>query len=125
MNADVEVAPRYIESTVGSRTEAECSACDEVIPLGEYHTSVRILFEGQWETLRRCRRCQAMHEHLRSLQHCYDESWPDDRLNCGHDYNDVHRVQPPPHIAALAFLLPGEVVPQPVEDVARLFAGSA
>lgn len=112
MNADVEVAPKYIESTVGSRTETECSACDEVIPLGEHHTSVRILFEGRWETLRRCRRCQAIHEHLRSLEHNrHGDAWPDDRLSCGHEYDDVHGVPPPPHIAALAFLLPGEDVP--------------
>jgi len=109
----------YNETGVRARKEHTCSACHEPIRPGDLYTRVAIIFEGSVEALKRCARCQAIHEHLRelSLEHRDGEMWPDERLNCGQDYAEEWGGEPPPEIAALAFLLPGEPLPEATPKV--------
>lgn len=67
--------------------------------------------DGDSVTLRRCSRCQTIHEHLRQLCES-QERWPDEQLNCGEDYEEEWGKLPP-EIAALAFTLPGRTVTTP------------
>jgi len=83
----------------------KCSACKETISPGHTYHVIAIIFEGV-ESLKRCERCQKIHEHLRTL--APGEMWPDERLNCGEEYSEHWGREPPEHIAALAFVLPGE-----------------
>jgi hypothetical protein len=96
----------YNERERKARKTHECAACKELIPAGAAYTVVFILFDGDPESLKRCARCQTIHEHLRDLGD--SEQWPDERLNCGEEYKQHWGVEPPPEIARLAFLLPGE-----------------
>ena len=96
----------YNETCPKARKEHTCSACGETIAPRQRYYRVALVFDGSASTVKRCARCQKIHEHLRDLG---SDSWPDERLNCGHDYEDMHDVPPPPEIAALAFALPGEV----------------
>ncbi len=65
-------------------------------------------FEGHWDTVKRCQRCEKIHAHLVEERSESDE-WPNDRLDCGHGYEEMHGGEAPPdEIAALAFALPGD-----------------
>jgi hypothetical protein len=97
----------YNERERKARKPHVCVACKETIPPGVAYTVVFIVFDGDAESLKRCARCQAIHEHLRGLG-VDSELWPDERLNCGEEYRAHCGVEPPPEIARLAFLLPGE-----------------
>jgi hypothetical protein len=97
----------YDEKDLVARKQHVCCACDEPIRPRQRYYRVAILFGGRWQTVRRCERCQRMHKHLRDVGGDWDE-WPDEDLNCGHEYGEVHGRPPPPEIAALAFALPGD-----------------
>lgn len=88
-----------------------CAACHETIRVGDRYAYSFAVWQGQTYETRRCLRCQAIHLHLR--EKCRDErdaeEWPDDALNCGHDYLENWGHEPPPEIAALAFALPDEM----------------
>jgi hypothetical protein len=105
----------YNERNVVARKPHTCSACHETIAPGHAYTRVFIVWDGQIDVVLRCARCQAIHEHLREV--CEDKSggemWPAEELNCGQEYREHWGVDPPPEIAALAFLLPGEPLPEP------------
>lgn len=47
-----------------------------------------------------------MHEHLRKVA-SFDH-WPNEALDCGHGYLEVHGKEPPPEIADLAFITAAE-----------------
>lgn len=96
----------YDETATKARKAHTCRACGETIPPGARYVRVNVVFDGSAETIKRCARCQAIHEHLR--EHGDGEEWPDEALNCGDTYEDVFGRPPPDHIAALAFALPGE-----------------
>lgn len=97
----------YEEIPRKARKEHKCDACKELIPVGVTYTRVYTLYDGQKETIKRCVRCQMMHEHLRKRGRP-DDMYPDEKLNCGESYQDHWEEDPPDDIAALAFLLPGE-----------------
>jgi hypothetical protein len=103
-----EVYEVYSERTRTAAYPHVCDACEDRVQLGAIYTRVVIVQDGEVTTLRRCHRCQTIHEHLRLL--CADqERWPDEQLMCGEDYEEEWGKLPP-EIAALAFALPGRTV---------------
>lgn len=92
-----------------ARRQHTCSACKEAIEVGHRYTRVSIVIDGEASTVKRCARCQAMHEHLRKLSP--GEMWPEEKLDCGLAYLDEWGEDPPEHIAALAFWRPGDPLP--------------
>ncbi len=99
----------YDERLVRARKPHTCDACTETIPPGVFYTRIGTVFDGDVDSFKRCMRCQTIHEHLRTLGD--GEMWPDERLNCGEEYRAHWGVEPPPEIAALAFLGPADVLP--------------
>jgi len=91
----------YHERNVVSRKEHNCCACYEKILKGQYYWRIGVVFDGHAETLKRCLRCQQLHEHLRDLGD--QQEWPDERLNCGHGYREMWDRSPPDAVAGLAF----------------------
>ncbi|HEY6056193.1 MAG TPA: hypothetical protein VIU86_19845 [Gaiellaceae bacterium] len=87
----------------------ECEACGLPIRKGDQYTSVRVVFNGSAETIKRCVRCQTIHEHLREM--APGEMWPDEHLNCGTLYRDEWEREPPAWLEALAFWQPGDPLP--------------
>lgn len=90
----------YDEVQPKARLEHECDACHEKIFPGDYYWKISIVFDGTARTVKRCLRCQTMHVHLRGLG---EDMWPDEKLNCGEEYKHHWGVEPPAHIAELAF----------------------
>jgi hypothetical protein len=108
MDINCEPCTIYDKKTPTARKPTQCQACDETIPAGAKYTRVGILFEGHWDTVKRCQRCEKIHAHLVEERSESDE-WPNDRLDCGHGYEEMHGGEAPPdEIAALAFALPGD-----------------
>lgn len=97
----------YDESFPKARIEHVCSACAETIAVGHRYASVAIVFDGRASRVKRCLRCQAVHEHLREIEP--GEMWPAEKLDCGEEYREHWGKEPPPEIAALAFALPDEL----------------
>jgi len=111
----------YDERTFRANKPHTCDACGVEIPERHHYTRVFMLFDGSKEHLKRCARCQLLHEHLRAL--CEPgEQWPDERLNCGLRYEDEWG-DVPPEIAALAFWRPGDPLPalNPCTQLSRCF----
>lgn len=90
----------YNERAVKARKAHTCGACDGQIEPGHVYTRVFIVFDRAW-SMARCLRCQALHVHLRGLGAPH-EMWPDERLDCGMDYEEEWGDLPD-EIAALAF----------------------
>lgn len=103
---------RWSEHT--SAKERWCAACRERISKGQRYAAHHTLYEGEFDTTVYCLRCQALLDHLILESPDIDEG-PDPYLDCGHDYEEVHGGPPPDHIAALAFWLPGEPIPEAAE----------
>jgi predicted RNA-binding Zn-ribbon protein involved in translation (DUF1610 family) len=97
----------YEERTHRARKPRTCNACEQPIDAGEKYVAVFIVFDGDREALSRCARCQTIHLHLRKKGD--GEMWPDEKLDCGEDYEEHWGEAPPDEVAALAFALPGEV----------------
>lgn len=101
----------YRETRRKARKQRACSACAEpILPGNTYFDICAIQGREKPECLARCERCQAIHKHLRSLEP--GEMWPAERLDCGEEYREHWGKEPPEHIAALAFALPGDPLPQ-------------
>ena len=96
----------YNERPTKARKPHACDACHETIAPSHVYMHVGIVFEGSGETIKRGMRCQAIHEHLRDLGDF--DVWPDERLDCGEEYRDHWRTDPPSWVAALAFQTPDE-----------------
>jgi hypothetical protein len=92
----------YKERCVRARKGHTCEACRDCIPAGDRYWSVRVVFDGSAETIKRCLRCQRVHAHLRELGRRHDV-WPAERLDCGLDYEDEWGPLPE-DIARLAFV---------------------
>lgn len=99
----------YDERSPVARKEHRCDACDERIAPGQQYARIGIVFQGEAESVKRCLRCQAIHEYLRDKDP--GETWPAERLDCGEKYEDHWGEDPPERIAALAFALPREMQP--------------
>lgn len=87
------------------------------IQSGDVYSLTTSLYAGTWETVKRCARCEAMYQHLVSID---DSGWDwgiQRDLGCGHSYEYAHDREPPPHVQALAFWRPGD--PIPTEEASR------
>lgn len=104
---DLEVAPVWRETKRRARKEHQCSACGETIRRGDFYVSHWWGGRDGFDGCKRCMRCDAIYSHLVAITDFEDQPMP--RLDCGHEYKEVHGQEPPPEIAALAFALPGEV----------------
>lgn len=102
----------YTEVCTKSDSARRCDACRETIPSGVAYWDIAITHgdpssedpdDRDEEEVTRCQRCQAIHLHLRELGK-NSEMWPAEALDCGEDYEEHWEKQPPPEIAALAFL---------------------
>jgi hypothetical protein len=110
----------YDERRITARKDHECDACDATIAKGLTYWRIGILFDGRWEAVKRCERCQAVHVHLRVMSelHTEGELWPDERLNCGMVYEDEWGPMPD-EAAALAFMGPGDVQAPTYDEALR------
>lgn len=99
----------YDERNVKARKAHRCAACGEPIKPGQRYYRIGMVYDRIAESLKRCQRCQRIHEHLRSVSDRGNREWPDERLRCGHEYEELHGEPPPDEIAALAFVLPDEM----------------
>jgi hypothetical protein len=97
----------YDETYVCAAKEHTCDACKDIIPKGHYYARIFWVFDGEGGLIKRCKKCQMIHLHLRKKGD--SEMWPDERLNCGEEYKDHWGEDPPAHIAVLAFATPEEV----------------
>jgi hypothetical protein len=96
--------PVWDETERTARREHACSGCEETIAPGHTYRRTATLWEGKWSTWKHCKRCAAMVDALRPhLGDCFTTEVLD--LACGAVWDD-----PPEHVAALAFVLPGEPV---------------
>lgn len=112
---DCECPEFWRENITKARIAHKCSACREEIPPGSRYKKVVFLFEGAIDTIKRCSRCEAMYQHLLKRMRAqnkdrprWDAELPDASLDCGHTFEEVWKEPPPPDVAELAFLLPGE-----------------
>jgi len=104
---DCEPYSVYQKTRRRARKAHKCGACHETIRPGDSYMVVSIVFDGTAETIKRCARCEAIHDHLVGLCLADGERWPEERLNCGESYEDEWG-ECPEEIQALAFALPGE-----------------
>lgn len=98
----------YLETLRRAAKEHRCGACDEPIAKGHRYYVVTWVFDGSAGGVKRCLRCQRVHEHLRSLAPF--EMWPEERLDCGESYEDEWG-ECPPEIAELAFKTGADLQP--------------
>lgn len=103
------------ERTQVARKPHKCAACHETIQPGQKYTYIFSRFYGANYITKRCERCQAIYDHLseRIANEGDCEEFCDAELNCGHPYEERWDEPPPEHIAALAFWLPGDPLPEP------------
>jgi hypothetical protein len=106
-DGDYEPCDVWRDTKRRARKEHKCSACKETIQRTHFYIEHFSIFEGEFDTFKRCMRCEAIYQHLLNVSH--SDSPPMPLLDCGHSYREIHRVDPPDHIAALAFALPGEI----------------
>jgi len=99
----------YSETNRRAVKQHQCSACAEPIPAGHRYYDIRIVFDGVVR-VKRCLRCQAIHEHLRTK--APGETWPAERLDCGESYEEDWG-ECPPEIEALAFKSGADLQPKP------------
>ncbi len=107
----------YTETLRCAAKNHKCDACGEKILKGTHYFSIHCVWDGSAETIKRCKRCQTIHLHLRTL--APGTMWPDEELNCGEEYKEHWGQEPPPEIAALAFMNP-EDVPLPLHECASM-----
>jgi hypothetical protein len=81
-----------------ARKEHQCYACDEAIRKGDRYRYSSGIWDHEPESFKHCLRCSTLLEALPSGAQL--------DLNCGEVWEN-----PPEHIAALAFMLPGEPLP--------------
>lgn len=99
--------PIWEERELTARKAHACMACRQAISPGHRYHRVDSMFEGHWDHWVHCLRCWAIYDAIRARLPPYEPICIDPRLNCGELWAD-----PPPEVAALAFLLPGEPVPE-------------
>ena len=107
----------YEELLPRARKEHECDACDAKIRKGDRYARIFIRdSEGDASTVKRCLRCQRIHEHLRKLG-SPDNMWPAERLDCGEEYEEHWGAPPPDELAKLAFMTDDEAQRELVPSV--------
>jgi|1185.fasta_scaffold09525_1 hypothetical protein len=107
---DGEPVARWDSSVRRSKIVRSCCACCQPIAIGALYHRTAYLYDGDWEVIERCARCEAMYRILRPLVHkmFLGDEVCDDRLNCGHTWRDNFGEEPPVEVQALAFLSPEE-----------------
>lgn len=88
---------------VRAAKDHRCMACCETIHKGDRHHVYTSVFEGSVSSDRHCSRCWAICEALWRERGAVSI---DLGLDCGETWEE-----PPEHVAALAFWLPGEPLP--------------
>lgn len=114
-----ETADVYVEMVFRADRPHECSACKRTIPEGASYCKTTIFHEGYRDTYRRCGPCDRIYRHLLALCREYNEKngdryayrWPDAALNCGLDYAEEWKDEPPIEIQEMVFRSPDEVEP--------------
>jgi hypothetical protein len=111
----------YDTTTRKARKPHKCHACGETVRPGDTYTRVFVVWDGSTDVTKRCARCQAIYVHLaaRIRRESYDGEYEQcaDALNCGHEYKERWGEPPPEVIAALAFWLPGDPIPNEAKEV--------
>ena len=107
------------ESTRRARVPHRCTGCDETIRKGDTYTVTSQLYEGEWYEWKHCARCDALFSAIfaamRASELYSGSPGVDPAFACGVSW-DENFGEPPPHVAALAFWLPGEPVPRQHEE---------
>jgi hypothetical protein len=101
MSTECEPADVYRNDRRTARKEHRCDACCEDIKIGDQYHVIVSVYDGTANSWKRCLRCEAIHSHLVGLG--ASDMWPDEKLNCGEEYEEHWNVEPPPEVAALAF----------------------
>ena len=104
---DAEPYAVHVTKVRRARVEHRCSACHRRIAPGHHYMDVRTVFDGRFDRIKRCGACERTHEHLRELGETAD-TYPDERLNCGLEYEYEWCSPPPPEIARLPMLTDDE-----------------
>ena len=90
-----------------ARKPHTCDACSGVIQPGQCYSITASLYDGRWDRVKRCGRCELIYRRLvaehRRRVHCWDEGI-NPRLDCGHSWREIFDEDPPDDVAALAFL---------------------
>ena len=107
---DGEPVVRMDRSVHRSKIERKCDACRRMIEAGQLYHRSAYLYDGSWEVIDRCARCEGMYRILSPLVRSWSggDEICDDRLNCGHTWQDNFKDEPPVEVQALAFLTPSE-----------------
>jgi hypothetical protein len=101
----------YDENLVKARKAHQCGACKESILPGHIYVRVGIVFDGSASSVKRCLRCQKLHEHLRTkCATSGDDVWPAEELDCGLSY-EGEWGELPEEIAVLAFQTGADLQP--------------
>lgn len=93
----------WVEKKPRARKDHWCGACSETIPRGDRYVRVNFKQDGEISSLIRCLRCERIYRHLQEkgrpvgMVPCW-------LLDCGLDYLEEWEEEPPPEIAALAFV---------------------
>lgn len=95
-----------------ARKAHECCACDLPIRKGDRYHVLRTLYDGSWSTSKHCARCWTMCDLLAAAPFTDGVVLT---LDCGVSWEDASGEPPPAYVAALAFWLPGDPLPQPEE----------
>lgn len=107
---DGEPVAYYRETRRTARKQHDCCACEIPILPGHRYWVIATAYDGTARGWKRCDRCQFIHVELRAFCGPKGE-WPDEELNCGHDFEEAHDRPPPDWLAALAFWQPGDPLP--------------
>ncbi len=98
----------YIEKKRKASKSHVCSACKEAIHPKEYYFNISCVFQGEAATIKRCARCQTMHLNLRKMDKDCEDLWPDEKLNCGEEFEEHWGEPPSREMVELAFITPKE-----------------
>jgi hypothetical protein len=104
-----------------ARKQHTCDACGEAITPGRTYHRTFLICDGTAFVTVRCERCQAIYDHLAArIRGEGDlEQYCNETLDCGHEYEERWGEPPPEWLAALAFWLPGDPLPENKKAVGR------
>lgn len=103
MCSDLDRCPVWNETWRRARKDHRCGACGEIIPTGHTYMYVSAVQDHRAWSHKSCARCWKMYEEiLRYGDECLVT------LDCGESWEKEMGEPPPAHVAALAFMLPGE-----------------
>lgn len=113
-DVDTDLCPVWRETGRKARKVHRCTGCREDIVSGHRYVETATLFEGHWSTCKHCLRCDALFKAIadksREVSGFYVVAI-DPQFACGESWIDNFGA-PPPEVEALAFLLPGEPLPE-------------